>query len=99
MRLYRFRTRTAFKLAMIGGGLLAFPFLLWGVGVLGDCVASSSGSHCAYLPDLYASILFAFYVFLVFGGWILSIPVILVAGAMLVIAYRIERDAWHGQRD
>lgn len=70
--------------------ILGVPCVLWLIGYLGDCVASSSAAYCNNIPDLFASFLFAFYVFQIFGGWIISVLLVIAAIAMLGVAIFLE---------
>lgn len=90
---FRFRTDNGRWLTRFALALLGLPLVLWIIGYLGDCVASSSGAHCNNIPDVFASILFAFYVFQVFGGWIISAMLIVASVAMLGLAVFLEISA------
>ena len=65
---------------------------------MGDCVASSSVAYCNNIPDVFASVLFAFYVFQVFGGWIISAMLIVAAVIMLGLAVFLELAARRNSR-
>ncbi|WP_373050216.1 hypothetical protein [Thalassovita aquimarina] len=90
---FRFKSKNGRWLTLWALGILGFPLLLWLIGYLGGCVASSTSAHCENIPDFFASVLFAFYVFLVFGGWAVSGLLIILAIAMLVLAVTAEIGA------
>ncbi|MBF9030374.1 hypothetical protein HKCCE3408_08200 [Rhodobacterales bacterium HKCCE3408] len=87
---FEFKTANGRWLALWALVILAFPAALWLIGYLGDCVASSSSAYCNNIPDFFASLLFAFYVFQVFGGWIVSAMLVILAIAMLGLAIAVE---------
>jgi hypothetical protein len=76
---------------------LGFRFS-FGQSVFGDCVASSSAAYCNNIPDVFANILFAFYVFQVFGGWIISAMLIFTSVIMLGLAIFLEVSARRSPR-
>lgn len=90
---FHFRNETARLLTLAALAILGFPLLLWLIGHLGGCVASSTASYCERIPDFFGSLIFAFYVFLIFGGWAISVLLAVGAIAMLVLAGFLEVDA------
>ena len=86
----RFRNETARLLTFAALAILGCPLLLWLIGQLGGCVASSTASYCERIPDVFGSLIFAFYVFLVFGGWAISALLVVGAIAMLILAGFLE---------
>lgn len=87
---FHFKSANGRWLTLWALAVLGFPIVLWLIGYLGGCVASSSAAHCNHLPDFFASVLFAFYVFQVFGGWIISAMLAVAAVAMLGLAGYLE---------
>ncbi len=90
---FRFRNTNARWLILCGSAFLGVPFLLWLIGYLGGCVIGSTASYCRYIPDIYASILFGIYVFIVFGGWVILGLLVLAAIVMVSLGVFLEIDA------
>ena len=90
---FRFRNANARWLIIWGSALLGVPFLLWLIGYLGECVVGSTASYCRYIPDIYASLLFGIYVFVVFGGWVILALRVLAAIAMVLLGAFLELEA------
>lgn len=90
---FRFRNANARFLILWGVVFLGVPFLIWLIGYLGECVVSSTASYCRYIPDVYASILFGIYVFLIFGGWVVLGLLILASIAMVLLGVFLEIEA------
>lgn len=88
----RFKSINGRWLTLWALALLGFPVVLWLIGFFGDCVASASAAYCNNIPDFFASLLFAFYVSQVFGGWVISALLIIVALLMLGLAVFLEVD-------
>lgn len=86
----KFKSANGRWLALWAPAILGFPVVLWLIGYVGDCMASSSAAYCNNIPDYFASVLFAFYVFQVFGGWIISAMLVVVSVAMLGLAIYLE---------
>ncbi|MFC2969400.1 hypothetical protein [Acidimangrovimonas pyrenivorans] len=93
-----FQNETARFLTLAALAILGFPLLLWLIGHFGGCVASSTASYCERIPDFFGSLIFAFYVFLAFGGWAISVLLLVAAVAMLILAVRLEVSARRDRR-
>ncbi len=59
---------------------------------------SSLGSYCNNIPDFFASVLFAFHMFQVIGGWIISAELIVTSVIMLALAVFLELAARRNSR-
>jgi hypothetical protein len=90
---FRFKSDNARLLTQWALAILGFPGVLWLIGFVGDCVVSSSAAYCNNIPDFFASLLFAFYIFQVFGGFIISVILVLASVAMIGLAVFLEVDA------
>ncbi len=87
---FQFRSVNGRWLTLSSIAILGFPLVLWVIRYVGDCVVSSLDSYCNNIPDFFASVLFAFYMFQVFGGWIISAVLIVMSVIMLAVAVFLE---------
>lgn len=95
---FRFKSAGSLWLTLVALGILGFPAFLWLIGNWGDCIVSSSASYCNNIPDIFAHVLFGFYVFFLFGGWMISAFLVLAAIILLGWAVYLERAARRGPK-
>lgn len=95
---FQFKSASGRWLTIWALAILGFPAALWLIGYLGGCVASSTGGYCNNIPDFFASGLFAFYVFQVFGGFIISAMLFVASLVMPGLGISFEISARHSAK-